>query len=138
MKVNGEKIERIYDSFVGSDEREIFFVKTGDGDKKWLTKADIAKTLLNRFLKYKQKKGDPVNDYESKDVCHIDKEDEYCCELKCKTRGVLISCTNCGIIVGYKEMYGAESLKQMEAFMLEIVADWRNNFLLMKTKTKLI
>ena len=40
---------------------------------------------------------------------------------KSRTRGVALAALNCGIIVGYRELYNAESLSQIALFSLDLI-----------------
>ena len=60
-------------------------------------------------------------------TCNTVKANVYSCELKCKTRGLEIGCTNCGVVVGYKELYGSESLSQVALFLLDIFDSYDNS-----------
>ena len=42
-------------------------------------------------------------------------------DVKVKTRGILIMIINCGVIVGYRELYGSESLTQVANLYLDLV-----------------
>ena len=52
-------------------------------------------------------------------LCNTDKASQLSCPLKVKSRGIVLACDPCGIIAGYKEMYGAESCTQVALFYLE-------------------
>jgi len=39
--------------------------------------------------------------------------------MKCKTRGILLAATNCGIVISFRELFGAESLKQVTQLYLD-------------------
>jgi hypothetical protein len=42
-------------------------------------------------------------------------------QFRQKTRGILIIINNCGVIVGYRELYGSESLTQVANLYLDLV-----------------
>ena len=58
-------------------------------------------------------------------VCNTDKTTVYTCDIKVKTCGVLLACTCCGIIVNYKEYYGAKSCTQVALFYLETIDNYK-------------
>jgi hypothetical protein len=119
------KIENIYDSFVDIEEKEIFLCRVaGFNELIWIQKSDIPKTTLVQYTK----KAIVVDEYRDKEesikeknkFCNVDKTDSYTCDIKCRTRGIIIACTNCGVIIGSRELYGAESLSQVCQFFLDI------------------
>lgn len=119
-------IKKIYDSFVDIDEKEIFLCQTSTNERLWFRKHDISKTVLDKFLKrknandqYKRQQLATVIDTSEK-ICNVDKTDAFTCELKCRTRGLIIACNCCGIISGFKELFGAESLTQVALMLLEM------------------
>ncbi len=52
--------------------------------------------------------------------CNTDKTCTFSCLLKCKTRGVELSCTTFAVIIGIRNMYGSESLTQMAQMYLDM------------------
>ena len=114
------KIKYIYDSFMDLDEKELFLCHTEDNKIVWFAKHDVPKTLLTPFLKKKIKDKITTSTELEEDECTVDKEDAYACDMKCKSRGVQIACTNCGILSGYKEMYASESLTQVGNLTLDM------------------
>jgi hypothetical protein len=82
--------------------------------------------VLDKFLKrknannkYKRQQLASVIDTSEK-ISNVDKTDAFTCELKCRTRGLIIACNCCGIISGFKELFGAESLTQVALMLLEM------------------
>ena len=53
--------------------------------------------------------------------CNTDKTVLHACDVKVKTRGILIFMNNCGVIVGYRELYGSESLTRVANLYLDLV-----------------
>ena len=45
--------------------------------------------------------------------CNTDTTITHACDVKVNTRGILLALSNCGIIVGYRELYGSESITQV-------------------------
>ena len=41
---------------------------------------------------------------------------------KSRTKGLLISAYNCGIVNGYRELYGRESISQVTLYYLDIIS----------------
>ena len=115
----------IFDSFIDYDRRELFYCKLKDRTKCWFVKANVPKAVLTKFIKRKfkddefRRKEQTKLDYQAQEaLCQVDKTDEFACDLKTKTRGLLIGCSNCGIIICYKEMYAKESLTQVARLIL--------------------
>ena len=107
-------IDHVYDSFVGLDDREVYLCRIVEGELKWFLKSDIPTEVLKE---YTERKSDTNETY----VCQIDKTEMYSCLFKCKTRGFILSAFDCGIILAYRDMYGAESLTQIAYMYLDIV-----------------
>ena len=61
------------------------------------------------------------------DDCKIDKTKFYPCEVKCRTIGVLIASRPCGIVIGYAELFGSESLPQTTLFLNNLIKSGANN-----------
>lgn len=110
LKAKDETVEEIYDSYLSKFDEEIFLVKTNIKDLKWVEKKFISKTQYENL----RKKSSQI------DQCNTDKENVYSCTIKCKTRGIIIGASNCGIVIGFREIYGAESLRQVGLFYLDI------------------
>ena len=118
-------IAKIWDSFVEYDEKELFLCETNKG-KLWFHEHEIPKTLLTAFKKkiktrreFENKENEAQLNKQAK-KCEVDKTDAYSADIKCRTRGIIIACYNCGVIAGFKEMLCAESLQQVAALFLEI------------------
>ena len=125
------KIDHVYDSFVDYDDKELFCCRTNAG-VKWFYAHEIPNTVLNPYLKKsKDKKSmyDKENEsrYNKARECEVDKTDQYATDMKCRSRGILIACYSCGVIAGYKEMHGSESLQQVAAFLLELKKNFDGN-----------
>ena len=60
-------------------------------------------------------------------TCNTVKSQFYTCESKNKTRGVVIASSNCGIVLGWREIYGAESCTQVALFYLNITNLFNGN-----------
>ena len=53
-------------------------------------------------------------------LCNTDKAKVFSCEHKCKTHGILLAAFNCGIVIGYRELFGKESTTQVALLYLDI------------------
>ena len=62
--------------------------------------------------------------------CNNDKTRFYTFFMKCKTIGVLIASTNCGIILGFRELFGSESPTQVANFYMDLIDHYQGNFYL--------
>jgi len=58
--------------------------------------------------------------------CNTDKTKDFGCPLKCHTRGIQICATNCGIIIGYREIFLAESKTQVAVMLLDIYDNYQS------------
>ena len=79
---------------------------------KWVPKELIPKETLILFRNNKN--------YSELRSCNTEKSQYYSCEVKCKTRGVIIAASNCGLVLGWREIYGAESCTQVALFYLNL------------------
>ena len=79
------------------DDEELFLCQTTLTDLKWIEKSLLSLEQYENFVK--------------KDIntCNTVKTKVYSCESKCKTRGVLLGATNCGLVISFSELYGSES-----------------------------
>ena len=53
--------------------------------------------------------------------CNTIKIGTTSCDVKEKTRGILLMIASCGVIIGYREIYGSESITQVANMYLDIV-----------------
>ena len=107
----------IHDSFSDQEDRLLFLVSY-ISDKLnffWLSEKQLQASRNRDFSKaiFEQKNKQLNNN-------HTDKLFSSC-ENKARTKGILISSTNCGIVTGFKEIFGSESLSQVSAFCCELV-----------------
>ena len=60
-------------------------------------------------------------------ICPIDKtiDNSYSCLFKVKTRGLILAAWNCGLLVAWRDMYGAESLTQIAYMYLDIADSYQ-------------
>ena len=93
-------------------------VDTNLNKNKWLIKSDLPLFLVSDYLLQKN----PI------DSCNTDKTKDYSCQLKCRTRGLELAATNCGIVVGYREIFLAESKTQVALMYLDICDNYQSLF----------
>ena len=118
LKVSGDNIVIIYDSFVPGDGDEIFLCKTERMDFRWFCRDDLPSTLLQTFIDTHRLTSETLTS------CNTDKTNIYTCEMKCKTRGIQIACNNCGIVVAHRELFGSESLTQVALMYLDMADNY--------------
>ena len=94
----------VYDSFVTQLQQEIFLCDTNLTKNMWLIDSSIKPASI--LERYKEAKFNSANTFS----CNTDKSKEYTCALKCRTTGIQICATNCGIVINWKEMYMSELL----------------------------
>jgi hypothetical protein len=75
---------------------------------KWLSRYDLTSQQYNEFISNRKKSEE--DEFIS---CNTDKVACTACDSKCKTRGVILIITNCGVILSYREIFGSESLTQV-------------------------
>ena len=116
----------MFDSFVDVDDSEIFLCKiTRKGqasDHAWFNSRDIDTKMIKD---YRCSKDAASNESKSSEVsCNTDKSKVYTCELKSRTCGLQIICSNCGIILGYKDLLGSESCSQVAKLLVSFKRDF--------------
>ena len=112
LKATRDRIEIKHASYVTQNDDELFVCKSLNYEQRWYKKEDIPTEMLDNFRKFKNSLNNPS--------CNTDKTNTFSCGLKCKTRGLQLACSNCGIIIGFRELYGSESLTQVALMALEI------------------
>jgi hypothetical protein len=55
-----------------------------------------------------------------RETCNTDKSKDYSCDLKCRTRGIQLAASNCGIVLAFREIYLAETKAQVALMYLDI------------------
>ena len=123
------KIIKIYDSYIDIDDKEHFLCLTNGCDKNlvWLDKVDVHPRLIDDF---RQSKKDTLN-RDKFTSCNTDKDSKfYTCNFKVRTRGIVIAAFNCGIILGFREIFGAESLSQVAQFYLDLCSYYQGIFMM--------
>jgi transcription elongation factor Elf1 len=80
----------------------------------WYKKDSISREVLDLYFNQKNKQRKLTS-------CNTDKTSVYACNLKCKTRGIELACSNCGIVLAFRELYGSESLTQVAYMYLDLV-----------------
>ena len=84
---------------------------------KWIQREYISEDLYTAYL---FKLNRPVFNLQ----CNTDKTQVTTCEIKCKTRGILLSATNCGIVISFRELFGSESLSQVSLLYLDTLDNY--------------
>jgi hypothetical protein len=80
---------------------------------KWYKKDDLPTNLLNNYIESKTNR-------KLLSSCNTDKTSCFSCDMKCRTRGIQLGINNCGVIVGYRELFGSESSSQVALMYLDI------------------
>jgi len=78
--------------------------------------------------KITQKQYDKLKKRNKVGSCNTDKESAYSCCIKCKTRGIVLSTANCGIIYSYREIFRSEGLRQVGNFYLDMIDSFKSIF----------
>ncbi len=115
----------IHDSFVDRNDNVLLLVDYSDdstGTFFWVTSNQILATKVEAYieqLKNFKKDVDPS--------CSSSKIYTLPCVKKTRTVGMFLSCFNCGIIAGYREIFGSETTAQAVAlflFMIDNTKHW--------------
>ena len=88
------------------EDVELFLCRKSLNGSLWFKEVDLPKEVLAQYVCYKKSFVDRPN------KCNTDKSVVYSCVMKCKTRGILLAASNCGIILFFRELCGSESLTQ--------------------------
>ena len=88
--------------------------ETGPNDKKWFAANDVPCDIKGAYIS-------KVRPSEYLNQCNIIKISITSCEVKVKTRGILLMIASCGVIVGYREICGSESITQEANMYLDMV-----------------
>ena len=97
--------------------RTKFFSKNGAvTDPAWFASKDLPKKLVDDYRKLK---GGLLENEATTSTCNTDKTKVYTCELKSRTCGIQIICSNCGIIEGFRELLGSESCTQVADMLVK-------------------
>jgi hypothetical protein len=113
------EIKQIWDTFVVPESDDILYLTEFENGKYYfVNEMDIELNHIARYQKLvKQKKiiDDTTLCYSNNKLLKIN------CKVKAKTRGVILSSYNCGIINGYRELFGSEGIRQSLAFLLSLL-----------------
>jgi hypothetical protein len=99
----------------------LYLVETSEARKPlcWVRKEIIDKAMLKEFSE-NQLRNTEKEAFE--DIsCKTNKHFGIPFENKKRTRGLLISAYNCGIVNGYREIFGSESVRQVVLFYLDLI-----------------
>jgi len=114
----------IHDSFVDRNDNVLLLVDYSDdtaGTFFWVTSNQITATKVETYieqLKNFKKDVDPS--------CSSSKTYTLPCVKKTRTVGMFLSCFNCGIIAGYREIFGSETTAQAVALFLYMIDNTKN------------
>lgn len=125
-----EKVVDVHDCYIDVQEYELFLCSTSRNELKWLPKEKINieqyNKVLNQNKKLQRSYTFGMNDF-CDTSCNTDKTSVTPCEIKCRTRGIVLLVSNCGITISYREIYGSESLTQV-AYLIKDTFDLFEGF----------
>jgi hypothetical protein len=104
---------KIFTSYVTFVSIELCLCLTSEQKLKWIEVDKIPTDIFDAF----SNKGKSSVSLSS---CNTDKAKVFSCEHKCKTRGILLAVFNCGILIGYRELFRKESTTQVALLYLDI------------------
>jgi hypothetical protein len=116
-----KKISKIHDFFINENYQTLYLVEINSYEKKtcWVKSNNIDSKQLQDF---KSKYEERFNEIVYKEInCNTNKHYKSFCDNKIRTQGLLISSFNCGIINGYREIFGSESISQVVLFYLDLI-----------------
>ena len=108
----------IYDAFVDQSDRVLLLVNYSDtlSEPFWLTSSQILASKIDDYIE--QLKRFEKNEDTS---CHSSKMYALPCEKKARTVGVFLACSPCGVIIGFREIFGHETLAQTALFFMLLI-----------------
>ncbi len=116
-----DKVILIYDSFINLHDVELFLCRTTEVDFKWFRKDLVPHDLLKQYIDKK------TTEIYTIKTCNTDKSKIFACEMKCKTRGVQLACSDSGIVLAFRELYGAESCTQVAQMYIDLCKSFIGN-----------
>ena len=114
LHVKKSEVKNVFDCFYDQSGKLIYLVQTQNDTLVWVDERSIYKEQLNNFISKKNK-----SDENQELSCNTDKS-KGVCDFKSRTKGTVLSVYNCGIVTGYREIFGSESCSQILLFYLDI------------------
>lgn len=102
-----------------------YFCRDHKYQKLEFEKVDYPKKLLEEFKIVSSDNSEISNTF------NTDKSKVYTCESKTSTCGLQIFCSNCGLILGFKEMFGSESCTQVAVQLTEFRKHFKGKSILL-------
>ena len=88
--------------------------ETGENQQKWFSANDVPSDIKAAYIS-------KLRPAEESTQCNTIKISVTSCPVKVKTRAILLMIACCGVIVGYREIYGSESITQVANMYLDVV-----------------
>lgn len=110
-KPEHEKL-KIYDCFINKNEKVLYLVGYEQFLPFWASENQLSKEAREQF--------DRKNNFGEGIDCKTLKCLSYPCDKKTRTVGEFLAVYNCGIICGFREIFGSESLVQTALFTLDL------------------
>ena len=132
IKVHSSSVIQIHDVYCADEESEeyiprtaLFLVQLKSNKVAWVNRGSVTKYHLDMYRNEMIQK--EINSVQKKQVaaeilCDTNKEERFPCYSKTKTRGIMLATFNCGIITGYRELFGSESISQVVLFYLDLIS----------------
>ena len=116
-----EKMNKIWDIYIDDNDVSLYLCEFENNKTYWITEDDIKLSYLQDYYRFKKELEIKFKNELTDLSCNTLKKITFPCEIKCKTRGLFVSAYNCGIINGYREIFGSESISQVLLFYLDII-----------------
>lgn len=117
-RIKGENLT-IYDAFLDRNDTLLLLVDYSNDLTEtffWVSSNQIISTKIENYIEQlKQFQLDQVSS------CNSSKMYTLPCVKKTRTVGLFLSVYNCGIISGYREIFGYETTAQVVAFLLYLI-----------------
>jgi len=107
----------IHDTFVDKNDVLLLLVDyTEIMSHFWVTSKQIMASKIESYI-------EQLKDFQQHDklTCNSSKLYTLPCLKKTRTVGMFLGCFNCGIINGYREIFGTETIAQAAAFLLNLI-----------------
>jgi hypothetical protein len=103
------------------DDELLYLTEVNSSERKylWVREEDVPAEMLREFQeKYNSRLQVALNNGVS---CYSNVDFKQFIGFKEQTVGVLISIYNCGVVSGYREIFGSESLSQASLFLMDLI-----------------
>ena len=107
----------IHDAFIDKNDIVLLLVDYKDSNSFfWISSKQILASKVESYIDQLK-----AFEYEDSRSCNSSKLYTLPCLKKTRTVGMFLACLNCGVISGYREIFGSETIAQTSAFLLHLI-----------------